>query len=211
VTSLRAERWIRTNARQIFGAPSIFSMWSAGRSADASAWNASSSLFAVAPGRTVTVRITADSSLVSQPGAYAGLLTISTDSPYASAGPVKMTMAVPPPASWGKITGTVTGSGGAPLAGATVAICTMDDTKTGACGPAKFTLKTDGAGHYQLWLNRGFNPLQVIAAKDGYTPAMKIARIQKGETVTTDFALTGDSAFTKAKVQEYLKNTMHGE
>jgi hypothetical protein len=149
--------------------------------------------------------------MVSQPGAYQGLLSVSTDSPYSSAGPVKVAMMVTPPAAWGKISGTVTGSGGAPLAGATVAVCTMYDTKTGACGPTKYTLKTDGAGNYQLWLNKGFNPLQVIAAKDGYTPAMKIVRIQKGEAVTTDFALTGDSAFTPAKVQQYLNGAMHAK
>jgi hypothetical protein len=164
--------------------------------------------FDVNPGKTVTVRVTADSTFVSQPGAYTGLLTVSTDTPYATAAPIKVTMNVTPPASWGKITGTVTGAGGTPLVGATVAICTMYETRTGTCGPTTFTLKTDATGGYQLWLNRGFNPLQVIAAKDGYIPAMKIARIQKGESVTTDFTLTGNSTFTSRKVQDYLKSTM---
>jgi hypothetical protein len=107
------------------------------------------------------------------------------------------------------ITGTVTTVAGAPIAGATVAVCTMYETRTGACGPTTFTLKTDGAGAYQLWLNKGFSPLEVLAAKDGYTPAMKIVRIQRGETVTTDFSLTGNSSITAAKVREYLNKSMH--
>jgi hypothetical protein len=83
--------------------------------------------------------------------------------------PVGVSMQVSPPKTWGKITGRVTGAAGAPIGGATVAICTRYDPKTGACGPETFTLKTDGRGDFQLWLNHGFSPLQVIAAKDGYT------------------------------------------
>jgi N-acetylneuraminic acid mutarotase len=165
--------------------------------------------FDVAPGKTVAVRVTADSSVSSQPGTYEGLLAVSTDSPYASVGPVKVTMAVTPPAAWGKIAGTVTSSTGAPIPGATVAICTMYVTKTGLCGPTTFTLKTDGHGQYQLWLNKGYNPLQVIYAKDGYVPVMKIAKIQKGETVTVDVALNGSSAFSQAKVKQYLDDNIH--
>ncbi|HVV21729.1 MAG TPA: carboxypeptidase regulatory-like domain-containing protein [Pseudonocardiaceae bacterium] len=161
--------------------------------------------FTVAPGKTVAVRVTADSSLVSQPGTYQGLLSVSTDSPYASVGPVKVTMKVTPPSAWGKIAGQVTSTTGAPIAGATVAICTMYDTKTGMCGPTTFTLKTDANGDYQLWLNKGYNPLQVIVAKDGYTPVMRIAKIQKGETVTLNVTLNGNSGFSQAKVQQYLK------
>ncbi|MFC0435626.1 carboxypeptidase regulatory-like domain-containing protein [Kutzneria buriramensis] len=164
--------------------------------------------FDVAPGKTVSVRITADSSAVSQPGTYQGLLFVSTDSPYASVGPVKVTMTATPPAAWGKIAGTVTSSSGTPIAGATVAVCTMYNTKTGTCGPTTFTLKTDGQGKYQLWLNKGFNPLQVIFAKDGFTPVMKIVKVQKGETVTTDVTLAGNSAFGTARTQQYLNDTI---
>jgi N-acetylneuraminic acid mutarotase len=164
--------------------------------------------FDVAPGTTVTVRVTADSSMVSQPGTYQGLLSVSTNSPYASIGPVKVSMVATPPAAWGKIAGKVTTSTGTPVAGATVAICTMYDTRTGACGPTTFTLKTDGQGGYQLWLNKGYNPLQVIFAKDGYVPVMRIAKIQKGETVTVNVTLNGSSAFSQAKVRQYLNDTI---
>jgi hypothetical protein len=118
-------------------------------------------------------------------------------------------MQVTPPTTWGKVTGTVSDSAGAPVAGATVAICTMYDTRTGTCGPTTYTLKTDGHGAYQLWLNKGYNPLQIIAAEDGYTPVMKIARIQKGATTSVDFALAENSAYTRTKMQEYLTAHVH--
>jgi N-acetylneuraminic acid mutarotase len=165
--------------------------------------------FDLAPGKSVKVRITADSSVVAQPGSYQGELTVSTDSPYGSAQPVAVTMKVTPPTSWGKVAGIVSDSAGAPIVGATVAICTMYDTSTGACGPTTFTLKTDATGGYQLWLNKGFNPLEIIAAKDGYIPLLKIARISKGATTTVSFTLAKASAFTQAKVQAYLNDHLH--
>jgi N-acetylneuraminic acid mutarotase len=145
--------------------------------------------FDVAPGETVTVTVTLDSSAVTQPGDYHGSLAVATDSPY-SITPIDVAMHVTPPASWGKIRGTVTDAGsGNPLAGVTVQICTMYDGPTGSCGPVTYTLKTDNDGYYQLWLNKGFSPLEVIAAKDGYQPQVKISRITAGGTTTTNFAL----------------------
>ena len=145
--------------------------------------------FDVAPGQTVTVTVGMDSSQVDQPGTYDAKLAVGTDSPY-SVTPVGVEMTVTPPASWGKIHGTVTNAAtGAPLAGATVDICTMYDGSTGNCGPVEFTLKTDADGRYQLWLAKGFNPLQVIAAKDGFAPKSKVVRITAGGSVAADFAL----------------------
>jgi hypothetical protein len=51
------------------------------------------------------------------------------------------------------------------------------------------SLKTDGRGDYQLWLDHGFSPLEIIAAKDGYTPVMKVAKITKGGTTTANFVI----------------------
>jgi N-acetylneuraminic acid mutarotase len=160
--------------------------------------------FDVSPGQTVTVQITADSSVVSQPGSYAGQVVISASTPYASLAPVSVTMQANPPKTWGKITGTVTDTSGAPIAGATVAICTMYSAQTSTCGPETFTLKTDGRGDYQLWLDHGFSPLEIIAAKDGYTPVMKVAKITKGGTTTASFTLSQSSAETQAALQQYL-------
>ena len=99
-------------------------------------------------------------------------------------------MTVTPPRSWGKIRGTVTNAtSGAPIPGATVDICTMYDGGTGSCGPVEYTLKTDADGYYQLWLAQGYNPLDGIAAKDGFVPRSKVVRITAGGTATADFAL----------------------
>ena len=163
----------------------------------------------LAPGQKATVTVTADSSTVSQPGAYQGELTLDDNSPYAAPLPVTVTMNVTPPKSWGKITGTVLDSSGAPITGATVAICTMYDTQTGTCGPVTYTLQTDANGDYQLWLNKGFSPLEVIAAEDGYTPVMKIAKLSAGKTTTLAFTLNSSGTVTQSTVQSFLNDNLH--
>jgi hypothetical protein len=80
------------------------------------------------------------------------------DTPY-WVEPVTVTMTATPPKTWGKITGVVsTCSGATPLAGATVQIDSWAQS---------YTLKTDSAGGYALWLDKRNNPLTVIVAKDG--------------------------------------------
>jgi N-acetylneuraminic acid mutarotase len=149
----------------------------------------STDTFTLNPGQSQTVAVTMDSSTLSQPGAYAAKLAISTDSPYQFT-PIGVVMQANPPATWSKVSGTVTdASTGNPIAGATVQICTQYNKSTGTCGQVTYTLKTDSSGNYQLWLNRGFNPLQIIAAKDGYQPATKLATLTKGVTTTVNFAL----------------------
>jgi hypothetical protein len=166
------------------------------------------STLTLAPGQKATVTVTADSSTVAQPGAYQGELTVDDDSPYAGAVPVTVTMHVNPPKTWGKITGTVADGSGAPISGATVAICTMYDTQTGTCGPVTYTLQTDAAGGYQLWLNKGYSPLEVIAAENGYTPAMKIAKVSAGKTTTLTFALASSGSVTQSTVQNFLNSRL---
>jgi hypothetical protein len=174
------------------------------------AWlSASQSTLTLAPGQKVAVTVTADSSTVSQPGTYQGELTLDDDSPYTTPAPVTVTMVVNPPKAWGEITGTVTDSSGKAIAGATVAICTMYETKTGTCGPVTYTLQTDANGHYQLWLDKGFSPLEVIAAEDGYTPLMKIAKLTAGSTTTVAFALNSASTVTLDTVQRFLNGHLH--
>jgi N-acetylneuraminic acid mutarotase len=147
--------------------------------------------FTVAPGQHITVTVTMDSSVVSQPGTYPAKILFGNDSPYQLA-PVPVSMTVNPPSAWGKVAGTVTDAGtGKPVPGATVQVCTMYDPRTGTCGPVTYTLRTDSSGYYQLWLNHGYNPLQIIAAKDGYQPQEKTVRITQGTTTTVNFALRG--------------------
>jgi N-acetylneuraminic acid mutarotase len=143
------------------------------------------SSFTVAPGATVTVTVTLDASasVVTQPGAYAAQLNIRTNTPYQYA-PVPVTMNVTPPASWGKIAGTVVGvncdGSTTPLAGATVQIDTW---------AAHYTLRTNTAGGYALWLDHRNNPLTVIVAKDGWQPQTRQVRIKAGQTTVADWRL----------------------
>jgi len=149
----------------------------------------STDAFTLQPGQSATVVVTMDSSTVGQPGGYTAKLAVGTNTPY-QVQPVGVSMKVTPPSTWSKIAGTVTdASSGNPVAGATVQICTMYSTQTGTCGPVTYTLKTDNSGNFQLWLNRGYNPLQLIAARDGYQPVSKVARLVKGSATTVNFAL----------------------
>jgi hypothetical protein len=150
----------------------------------------SSSKFTLTPGQSQTVAVTLDSSAVSQPGSYTADLGVQTDTPYQFS-PISLTMQVNPPSTWSKVTGTVTdASSGKPIAGATVQICTQYDKSTGTCGAVSYTMTTDSNGSYQLWLNRGYNPLQIVAALDGYQPATKLTKLIAGVPDTVNFALT---------------------
>jgi hypothetical protein len=141
---------------------------------------------------------------VSQPGTYAGQVVIGASTPYPTLAPIGVTMQATPPKTWGKVTGTVTSASGAPLSGATVAICTAYVAGTGKCGPTTYTLTTDSKGNYQLWLNKNLSPLQIIAADNGYTPVAHTGNIKAGGTITVNFTLTQSSTASAAQVQRYL-------
>ncbi len=144
----------------------------------------------LAPGQSATVTVTVNSASLSQPGDYTGGIWFDTDTPYVVT-PVSVTDHVTPPASWAKLTGTVTdASDGTPIDGATVQVCTQYQTKKGSCGPTTFTLTTDANGHFQLWLSQSFSPLMVSAARDGYQPRARIVTLKSGTTSTVDFTLT---------------------
>jgi N-acetylneuraminic acid mutarotase len=147
------------------------------------------STFTLNPGQSQTIGVTMDSSAVSQPGTYTAQLGVETNAPYQFQ-PINITMQVNPPSTWSKVAGTVTdASTGDPLAGATIQICTQYNTSTGTCGAVSYTLTTDSNGDYQLWLNRGYNPLQIIAALADYEPASKVVKLISGLTTTANFAL----------------------
>lgn len=135
------------------------------------------------PGASATVTVTLDASApeISQPGTYTASLGLGSDTPYPLA-PVSVSLTVKPPATWGKITGTVSAAG-APLTGATVQINTW---------ATHYTLKTDKDGTYALWLDVRNNPLQLIVAKDGYQPTTTTIRITKAATTTANFTLLKD-------------------
>ena len=92
-----------------------------------------------------------------------------------------MSLTVNPPKTWGKIAGKITSAvNGSPIGAATVQI---DPWAT------SYTLKTKADGTYELWLDVRNNPLQLIAAKDGFQPQTAQVKITKGTTVTKDFSL----------------------
>ncbi len=156
----------------------------------------SSSAFTLSLGQSQTVAVTMDSSTVSQPGAYTAQLGVETSTPYQFA-PINIAMQANPPSTWSKVTGTVTDAGtGNPIAGATVQICTQYSTKTGTCGAVSYTLTTGSSGNYQLWLNRGYNPLQIIAAANNYQPISKVTRLVEGVPDTVNFALNKTGALS---------------
>jgi N-acetylneuraminic acid mutarotase len=153
-------------------------------STDVSWLSESTGTVTLAPGASTAVTVTLDASVpeITQPGTYTASPALSTDTPYRLA-PIGVSLTVKPPAGWGKITGTVTASGGAPIAGATVQITTW---------AAHYTLKTTADGTYALWLDVRNNPLQLIVAKDGYQPNVAKVKIRKGATTTRDFTLLKD-------------------
>jgi hypothetical protein len=148
--------------------------------------------FTVQPGKSVTVTVTinAASTSVTQPGTYTAGLTVSQNSPY-PVPQVGVTLVASPPVTWGKITGKVTGLGchapASPLPGATVQINTW---------AASYTLTTGSDGSYALWLDVRNNPLQMIAALDGWQPQTTTVQIHKLATTTANFALKNDNPCT---------------
>ncbi|MEU6852658.1 carboxypeptidase regulatory-like domain-containing protein [Actinacidiphila alni] len=135
------------------------------------------------PGASATVTVTLDANVpeITQPGTYSASIGFTSDTPYGIS-PIAVALTVKPPATWGKITGTVSG-GGAPLAGATVQINTW---------ATHYTLKTGQDGTYALWLDVRNNPLQLIVAKDGWQPTVTTVKITKGGTTTSNFTLLKD-------------------
>ena len=93
-------------------------------------------------------------------------------------------MTVTPPAAWGKLAGTVSGASctgeTAPIPGATLQVDSW-------AGSWTFTTASDGS--YAYWFNARVNPLQLIAAKDGYKPQVRKVRLIKGKTLKANFTL----------------------
>jgi hypothetical protein len=137
------------------------------------------------PGRSAS--LDANVAEVNQPGAYTASLAIAAPTPY-SIPAIPVTLTVKPPSTWGKITGTISGTlchaGTVPIPGATLQIDTWAQ---------HFTLKTDANGQYQLWLDVRNNPLTLIAAKDGWQPQTRQAKLAKLKTVTANFTLLPDT------------------
>ena len=150
--------------------------------------------FTLAPGasRTVTVTLTATAAAgVAQPGRYGGELAVASDTPYPVT-PVSLEMNVSPPASWGKIQGTVTGT---TCGGVTVGIPATVRVNLISAGTGT-TLTAEPNGRYAWWLPKG--RYEVIVAKDGWVPQVKRHQVEAGIVGTLDFALDPASTCTRA-------------
>ncbi len=150
----------------------------------------------VPAGDSVSVTVTLDASVaeVDQPGAYLAAITVKEDTPYAVA-PVDVRMDVIPPASWGKLEGTVTGlsrcdAEGGPLARATV---TVEGDLT------DIVLTTDADGHYAVWMDEANAPLSVTAELDGWVSETHDGiDLTAGSTTQDDFELRLDAPCASA-------------
>ncbi|HEX5543309.1 MAG TPA: hypothetical protein VFX60_17435 [Micromonospora sp.] len=149
--------------------------------------SASSTSATLQPGQSVTVTVTMDATTavgVLQPGVYSAQFGVKSDTPYTVA-PIDVKMTAQPPKDWGKLTGVVTGVDCRgqvnPVAGAIVQV----NSKKGWT----VTLKAGTDGRYAVWAPKD-NPVEVIAARDGWIPQTRTVNLKAGETTTVDFALS---------------------
>jgi hypothetical protein len=94
-----------------------------------------------------------------------------------------------PPPTWGRITGTVTGTERdgttVPLSGATVRFIGSADT---------YTRSTDTGGMYGIWLDQSESPVTMIVALDNWQPQVATVDVTERKTTTAHFTLTPLSA-----------------
>ena len=115
---------------------------------------------------------------VAQPGDYIAQIQVRDGTPY-ELDNINVVMTVNAPASWGKVSGTVTGlarcdASGAPLHKATLTIGTA-------------TLKTAVDGTYSYWFPNGSYPLDI--AVNGYVAQSMNVTVNAGQTTTQDITL----------------------
>ncbi|WP_151525741.1 cell wall-binding repeat-containing protein [Serinicoccus kebangsaanensis] len=139
----------------------------------------------LAAGESATVEVTT-SGEVAQPGTYTAGIEAGGGMP-GTAPTTEVEMTVLPPATWGKLTGLVTGAdcegAGSPLPGATVdaAPTRMEDPR--------WRWVTDVEGRYARWIDTRVGELELIASAGGYRPEQALVDPLRGQVVETDFAL----------------------
>jgi hypothetical protein len=131
---------------------------------------------------TVTVKLSAKpADGVEQPGTYTASLLVNSDTPQAI-DPIGVTMNVAPPATWGKLQGTVTGTDCNNSTNPLSAIVFADTHGF------SWAATTDTSGQYAFWAPQGSYTL--IVTSDGWRPQTKTMKILHGRTVTQNFKLT---------------------
>jgi putative cell wall-binding protein/subtilisin family serine protease len=141
----------------------------------------------LAPGESVTVRVTTDSSFVNQPGSYTAGVGIVANTPVAVE-PVGVTMHVTPPLTWGKVTGTayLEDCSGGQVAGDSI---TVDIRPVREGVGDGWVIATDHEGSYARWINTQVGTLRMTATLTGYRPDTHLVDLVRGGTVAQDFSL----------------------
>jgi N-acetylneuraminic acid mutarotase len=169
----------------------------------------------LAPGESVEVTLTLSATATAgldQPGDHRGWLTLLEDTPFQN-DPIEVDLAVTPPASWARITGTVTGrercDGPAePVAGALVRIHDVRLDRR---------VRTDENGRYAYWLDsyrdgrRPLPPLDVAASAGGWTSDTTRVVVRPGVTVTADLTLRRDEPCATADPAELILSMGPGQ
>ncbi len=136
--------------------------------------------------QAVDVTLNAGDPSITQPGTYYGALKMSNNTPGRGMITVPVTLVVNPPATWGKLQGTVTGLGScdanpAPLADAAVSVTNA--------GGMTVHLKTDANGYYSYWFDESSSPLSIAVHAADHEAGSAYATIVGTATTTQDFAL----------------------
>jgi hypothetical protein len=144
----------------------------------------------LAPGQsaTLTLTLTASPAQVSQPGTYTATLSVNSGAPYL-APQVPVTLTATPPASWGELTGVISGrdcnSTVSPLDNATVQV-------NSAAG-GQWTLTTGPDGRYALWRPASDSPLSLIVTTSNWLAKTATAKLTAGQSTTANVTLTRPS------------------
>ncbi len=167
------------------GGDADFELWDVFQGDDAAWLDETPSVGTVQANDETVVDIVMDAARVSDPGVYYAALHLDVgDLSYVYPATLTVTL----PASYGRITGTVTGLGpcndpltAAPLEGAVVTVTSATET---------WTVETDEDGHYSLWLDEAHSPVTVTASASVYV-AESVAGVQisAGATTAQNFLL----------------------
>jgi subtilisin family serine protease len=142
--------------------------------------------FTLAPGASRNVRVTLAATTangVTQPGDYTAQIAVRANSPY-PVDSIDVTMHVLPPATWGKITGTVMGQ---TCSGALVPVRAQIQINLVSNPDIGYSLRTNADGTYGIWVPRG--RYDVIVSKDGWVAQVKRHQVQAGFVGTLGFTL----------------------
>ncbi len=124
---------------------------------------------------------------VTEPGEYYGTLRVLSDDPVNPSINVPVTMTVNPPATWGKIEGTVYSLGYCdaemePVPG-------LDVLVEGSSGMT-WTVTTNVSGTYSLWLDESESPIDVTVEAPDHTKGEALGiTVTAGSVVTQNFQL----------------------